>query len=326
MGKIVLILGAGVGGLVAANVLRRKLGKEHRIILVDKKVRYEFSPSFLWLVMEWREPDQISRDLSLLKKKDIHYLNSKVLKIDSGNRLVKTDVGEIVYDYLIVAFGADLAPNMLPGLQDAAYHFYELEAAIKLREALKGFRGGTIVFVISNVPFKCPAAPYEMSLLLDYHFRKRGIRDKVHFHFYTPESLPMPVAGPSIGNMIRSMLENRGINFHPNSKPTFIDPKKKAVSFDKKDQIIFDLLIAVPPHTCPKVLKEANLTEDTPWIPVDKKSLRTRYEDIYAIGDATTIKLYEGMALPKAGVFAHRQAEVVAHNIAVEIKGGQKRV
>jgi len=323
--RTVLILGGGIGGHVAANVLRRKLGKEHKIILVDRKTKYEFTPSYLWLMMGWREPHQITKDLSLLNRKGIECINGQVLKVDPANRLVKTDVKEIAYDYLIVALGADLAPEIMPGLQGAAHHFYELEAAVKLRDALKVFSGGTIAIGVSSTPFKCPAAPYEAALLLDYHFRERGIRDKVDFQFFTPETLPMPVAGLMIGNMIKQILEARGINFHPNFKPTSVDPEKGEISFEKGDKIGFDLLIAVPPHRSPSAVREANLTEGAPWIPVDKRTLRTRYDDLYAIGDVTAIKLFDGIALPKAGVFAHGQAEVVAHNIAVDIQGGEKR-
>lgn len=324
-GKSILIVGGGVGGLVAANTLRRKLGKEHEIILIDRKSRYEFTPSLLWLMMGWREPSQITRDLNILGKKGIECISGQVLKIDAANRLVKTDAREINYDYLVVALGADLAPETLPGLQGTAHHFYELEAALELRETLKAFSGGTIAIGVSSTPFKCPAAPYEAALLLDYHFRKRGIRDKVDLQFFTPEPLPMAVAGPAIGNMIKQMLETRGIAFHPNFKPVSIDREKKEMSFEKGDKMRFDLLIAVPPHVSPRVVKESNLTEGMPWIPVDRETLKTRYDDLYAIGDVTTVRLFDGMVLPKAGLFAHGQAEVVAHNIAADISGGEKR-
>jgi len=321
-GKSILILGGGVGGLVAANELRKKLGKEHRVIVIDRKNRYEFTPSFLWLMMGWRKPHQITKDLSLLNKKGIEYINSQVLKIDPANRFVETNVEELTYDYLIIALGAELAPETLPDFSGA---FYELDATMKLRDALRAFPGGNLTIGVSSTPFKCPAAPYEAALLLDYHFRKRGIRDKVDFQFFTPEKLPMPVAGPVVGNMIKQMLEARGINFHPNFKPTSFDARRKKVSFENGEKMKFDFLIAVPPHRSPDRIKEAGLTDDVGCIPVDKRTLRTQYDDLYAIGDVTAIKLFDGMMLPKAGVFAHAQAEIVAHNIAAEIRGDAKQ-
>jgi len=49
----VLILGGGVGGHVVANLLKKRMGKKHDVVLVDKEAQYEFSPSFLWATMGW---------------------------------------------------------------------------------------------------------------------------------------------------------------------------------------------------------------------------------------------------------------------------------
>jgi len=319
-----LILGGGIGGHVTANLLRKKLDKEHEVLLVDRKAQYEFSPSFLWATMGWRKPSQITRNLSLLEKKGIRYVNGEVSKIDHATKTVTTSAGEFTYDYLVVALGAELAPYTIPEMSGVAHHFYELEASMKLKDAVEGFSGGTVAIGVSSMPFRCPAAPYEAALLLDYYFRKRGIRDKVSFQFFTPEPQPMPVAGPKIGSMIRQMLEARGISYHPNLKLVSFDKEKREVSFEKGERIGCDLLVVVPPHRVPNVVKEAGLTDGTPWVPVDKWSLKTKYDNVYAIGDVALVKLFDGMALPKAGVFAHAQAKVVAHNIVADIEGGEK--
>jgi sulfide:quinone oxidoreductase len=319
-----LILGGGIGGHVTANLLRKKLSKEHEVLLVDKKTQYEFSPSFLWATMGWRKPSQITRNLSALEKKGIKYVNGEVSNIDPSTKTVKTSAGEFNYDYLVVALGAELAPYAIPEMSGVAHHFYELEASMKLKDAVAGFSGGAVAIGVSSTPFKCPAAPYEAALLLDYHFRKRGIRDKVSFQFFTPEPQPMPVAGPRIGNMIRQMLEMRGISYHPNFKLATVNGAKRELSFEKGEKIGYDLLVAVPPHRVPNVVKDAGLTDGAPYVPVDKWSLKTKYDNVYAIGDVALVKLFDGMALPKAGVFAHAQAKVVAHNIAADIEGGEK--
>ncbi|MEK6778332.1 MAG: FAD/NAD(P)-binding oxidoreductase, partial [Candidatus Deferrimicrobiota bacterium] len=113
-GKTIVILGGGVGGLVASNALRKKLGREHRIVLVDKETRHVFAPSFTWLMLGWRDPPRISRELGLLTKKGIEYVNAEAFEIDLGNRLVKTGAGDFAYDYLIVALGAELNPQAVP--------------------------------------------------------------------------------------------------------------------------------------------------------------------------------------------------------------------
>jgi sulfide:quinone oxidoreductase len=74
-------------------------------------------------------------------------------------------------------------------------------------------------------------------------------------------------------------------------------------------------------------VREAGLAGESGWIPVDRETLATRHEGVYAIGDITTVpvpgrwKPDVPLMLPKAGVFAHAQALVVAHRIAAEIRG-----
>lgn len=55
--KTIVVLGAGVGGLIAANELRRSLGDSHRVVLVEKNHRHAFAPSFLWLMTGDRRPE-----------------------------------------------------------------------------------------------------------------------------------------------------------------------------------------------------------------------------------------------------------------------------
>lgn len=321
----VLVLGGGIGGVVAANVLSRKLGREHEIVLVDRRTKHRFSPSYPWLMMGWREPHQITRNLNLLNKKGIKYINGEVLKIDPANRFVKTSTKDFVYDYLIVALGAELAPETIPGFSDRAYHIYELEEAMKFREVLRNFSGGAVAVGVSSLPFKCPAAPYEAALFMDYHFRRNRIRDKVDMYFFTPEGRPLGVAPPQIGHMVKEMLEGRDITYHSNLKLTSVDPEKGEITFEGGKSMNFDLLFAVPPHRAPSVVGESGLTDESGWVSVDRRTLRTKYDELFALGDVTKIMLAMGKPLPKAGVFAHGQAEVVAHNIVADIQGNRER-
>ena len=57
------------------------------------------------------------------------------------------------------------------------------------------------------------------------------------------------------------------------------------------------------------------------WVPVDKRTLQTRYQNVYAIGDVTAVTLANGKPLPKAAVFAEGQARAVARRIADEVQG-----
>ena len=77
----------------------------------------------------------------------------------------------------------------------------------------------------------------------------------------------------------------------------------------------------MPPHVAPKVVREAGLIGESGWIPVDKQTLATKIPGVFAVGDVTGIKLSVGKPLPKAGVIAHHEAEVVANNLVHEITG-----
>jgi sulfide:quinone oxidoreductase len=319
--RTVLVLGGGVGGLVASNSVKAKLGRQVNVRLIERKKDFQFPPSYPWLMLGMRKPEQVQRSLSPLEKKGIDVVNDEVVSIDAGKKTVKTKSDEFACDYLIIALGADYAPDLVPGLREYAHHIYDLESALKAKRAIEDFSAGTIAVGVSRTPFKCPAAPYETALLLDYYYKKKGLGDKVKIRFFTPEGLPLPSAGPDIGNGTLEMMKSKGIDMKFKVKISEVKPGEAV--FDDGSTIAYDLLFAVPPHRCPQSVVEAGLTDQTGWIAVDPSTMQTKFDGVYAVGDVTSVPTPSGFVsyLPKAGVFAHGQAEVVAHNLAVEIKG-----
>jgi sulfide:quinone oxidoreductase len=326
--KTILILGGGVGGQVVANELRRLLPHEHRIIVIERNLRHAFAPSFLWVMTGDRRPAQVTRDLRDLLHPDVDVIEGDVRAIDLANHHVQlVDREAIAYDYLVVALGADLAPETVPGLSDSAHTFYTLAGATRLRTALDTVAGGTVVIVVSAVPYKCPGAPHEAAMLIADFFRRRGSADNVSVRLYTPEPQPMPVAGPALGDAVRQMLQQRGVAFHPSHKLTAIRGETRELLFDGKAPVKYDLAVAIAPHRPPALVREAGLSNETGWIPVDRQTLATPHERVFAIGDVTSIQIPGRwkpdvpLMLPKAGVFAHAQALVVAQRIAADVRG-----
>ena len=190
---------------------------------------------------------------------------------------------------------------------------------MSLGQALARFDGSRAVVAISSLPYKCPAAPYEAALLMDDALRRRSVRGQVDLQVFTPEPLPMPVAGPVVGNAVKAILSQQGIGFNPGVQIASIDGQRKELVFKNGSTAGFDLLGAVPPHRPPRAVKESSLSNEAGWIPVDRRTLKTRFENVYAVGDVTAITLPNGKPLPKAGVLAHAEALAVAGTIAAQI-------
>jgi sulfide:quinone oxidoreductase len=323
--KTVLVLGGGIGGIVTANELRDRLASEHRVVVVEKRADYVFTPSLLWTMVGWRRPEQITKAVRRLVRPGVEVKEAQVQAIDVESSRVRTGSGELDYDYLVVALGADLSPGSLPGFSEAAFSPYDLQGSIRLLEALQRFEGGRVVVLVSSMPYKCPAAPYETALLLDDYLRRKGIRDRCELEVFTPETLPMGVAGAEMGRAVVGLLETKSIRFNPEVKATKISSDPRELVFSNRKPVAFDFLAGVPPHGSPPAVKESVLANEAGWIPVDRRTLGTQYDNIYAIGDVAAVTLANGKPLPKAGVFAEGQGRTVAHRIAEEIEGARSR-
>ncbi|HET7404842.1 MAG TPA: FAD/NAD(P)-binding oxidoreductase [Candidatus Bathyarchaeia archaeon] len=324
--QTILVLGGGVGGLVASNLLKKKLGDRANVMVVERKREFQFPPSYPWLMLGMRKPEQVQKSLTLLERKGIDVVNDEVLSIDVEGKNVKTRGDKFSFDYLIIALGAEYAPEVVPGFREHAHHIYDLESALRFKESLQSFSGSNISVGVSRTPFKCPAAPYESALLLDHHFKKNRNGSKVRIRFFTPEGLPLPSAGPDIGNGTVELMKSRGIETKFKTKLTEV--RSTEAVFEDGSTIPFDLLLAVPPHKCPQSVMNAGLTDETGWVPVNPTTMETKHDNVYGVGDVTSVPTPSGFVpyLPKAGVFAHRQAETVSHNIAVRILGkGSKK-
>jgi sulfide:quinone oxidoreductase len=320
-GQTVVVLGGGTGGIVAAHRLRRQLAAEDRVVVVGLDPVYRFAPSFLWVLTGERRPEQISADLRRLRRRGIELVEAEARTIETDARRVETANGPITYDRLVVALGAELAPELLSGFAETAQNVYTLDGALAAGRALEGFDGGRIAVLVSRLPYKCPAAPYETALLTEALLRKRGLRERSSIDVYTPEPFPMPTAGPEMGAAVRSILESRGIGFHPEQTVERIEPGARELVLADGELAPFHLLLGIPPHRAPLVVRESPLAGPNGFVPVDRATLATSVERVFAIGDVASISLAGGRFLPKAGVFAHGQAEVVAKRIAAELRG-----
>lgn len=314
--KKVVILGGGVGGTIVANLLAKKLRPdEAEIVLVDKSGKHVYQPGFVYVAFEKQKPAKLVRDERKLLKKRVKLVLGEAVKIDAEGKKVHLANGQVLeYDRLIIALGARLTPDELPGYAEAAHHFYSLEGAVKLRQTLESFPGGKVVVTVASVPYKCPPAPSEAACQLDYYFTRKGIRDKVDIHFLSPLSrvFPLEPVNPVVEKVFAQHNIRSTIFFNVES----VDPEKKTVSSIEGETVPYDLLIMVPPHRGAKVVEDSGMGDRGGWLPTDKFTLRTKgHADIFALGDCTDVPV------SKSGAAAHFQAKVIAQSIVDDLRG-----
>jgi sulfide:quinone oxidoreductase len=312
--KRIVILGGGCGGVVAATHLGRKLGADHDVILIDRRADHIFMPAFLLVMLGERQPRDISRSLSHLQKRNVKVIQSEIRGIDPIRQEVSLEKEKVSYDYLIVSLGLQTRPDLVPGFAQASIHPWEMDSAVRLRDTLASFRGGRVVVGVPLGPYRCPPAPYEAQWMLDGYFRQRGIRERVEMEYFTRDPEP---TGEAHDPVVWMDAESKRRNIKQNYEFVVrgIDPEKKEVQGLYNYKLSYDLLVMVPPHRPAQVLLDSGLAETETGIRVDYDTLRTKWDNVYAIGDCAD------MPASKAGGVAHQEADMLAHNLTVEITG-----
>jgi sulfide:quinone oxidoreductase len=219
MDKRILILGAGFGGLAAATELRKSLEPNHRVIVVDRKKSFMMGLVKLWILEGSRRLEESQTPLDGLNTKGIEYLNDEVTRIDLASKRVQAkDHGWLEYDYQIVALGAELVPDKIAGFVGRGHNLYDAQAVPELREKLLALKRGKVAVTIMGMPYKCPPAPYEASMLIDSMLTRHGTRNNIEIDIYAPAPIALPVAGPQISANVVEIVSQRGIHFHPATK------------------------------------------------------------------------------------------------------------
>jgi sulfide:quinone oxidoreductase len=313
----ILILGGGFGGLSAANEIRNSLpSSKARITVVDKKDWFMVGFAKLWIMNGTRTFENSTASLNELQKKEIDFLKEEILKIDLENKNIKTATKNISYDFLIISLGAVLAPEKIPGLVENGMNLYDHSQLNEIHDKLVQMKSGDIAIAIMGMPYKCPPAPFEAALLVDSMLRNSGTRNSVQIHFYSPAPITLPAAGPEVSQQILELINSEKIVFHNSCKTVSVEKNKLVF---ENNQASFDLLLAIPPHIAPKIIYESGLANEGGFIQISR-DCKTPFENVYAIGDVTSLPVGEKMAVPKAGIFAEGEGLAVAQNIIAKIQ------
>ena len=312
----VLVLGGGFGGIATAVALRSHLEPADEVVLVERRQSFVMGLRKNWGLVGASSLAQGERPLAALRERGIDVVAGTIDAIRPDVREAEVDGRSIAADALVVALGAERDPSRVPGFREHAIDIYDEAANEAGAAAIDAFTGGRVVIGIFGVPYPCPPGPYELALLLGERLAARGVPGGIFV--FTPQAGSLPVLGDAGCAAFDGRLANEGITLRTKTNAAAVEP---GVVVAADTRIPFDLLLGVPPHRVPDVVTTAGLAEPGAWIKVDPATLETRFPGVYAIGDVTAIPLASGMPLPKAGVFAHAQGEVVAARIADQLGG-----
>lgn len=311
----IVILGGGTGGIITANLLGRKTKKLAEITLVSNKENVLYEPDFVFRVFDKKKTEPQYKKLRKAVHKRVNILYEEVTGLDPKNNTVVFKSGDSLnFDYLVIATGAHYDYSRVPGYAETSHHFYNEEATLKLREAYDNFKGGDIYLGVADLPYKCPIAPIEMTFMTHHYFKRKKMLDKVKIHYLSPLGGAFSI--DPANKRIEKQFEKKNIELHTFFNTEEIFPEKQSVESLEGDEINFDLLVLVPPHTGAKYIKDRDLADEDGWIHVEERTLRSKaYSNIFAVGDVTNLPV------SKAGSSAHYQAKAASDNIINLLKG-----
>jgi sulfide:quinone oxidoreductase len=308
----VVVLGAGFAGLELATMLSEALGDDVDVALIDKSDAFVFGYSKLDVMFGRTTLDAVRLAYREIAKPGVRFLQETIIEIDPEARRVTTDGGVHEADFLVVALGADYDLDATPGLAEGGNEFYSEAGAERLGELLPTFSKGRAIVGVCGAPFKCPPAPSEAALLLHEYLSARGVRGDCEISFVIPFGSPVPPS-PDTSRALVTAFAERDIIFVPEHRVTALDPARHVALLDDGGEMPYDLFLGVPKHRAPDVVRASGMTEDG-YVPVNPRTLETRFPGVYAVGDVATI------GVPKAGVFSEGAARVVASSLIARLR------
>ena len=309
----VVVLGAGFGGLELCTILSESLGNEVEVTLIDKGEAFVFGYSKLDVMFGRTSLESVRLPYKRFVKPGVRFLQETITAIDPAARRVTTSAGAYDGDYLIVALGADYDLGATPGLAEGGNEFYSVAGADRLSRILPNFSKGKAIIGVAAAPYKCPPAPSECALLLHDYLTTKGVRDACEITMVLPLPSPVPPS-PDTSKALIAAFAERNIRFMPNRRVASLDVSRRVAVLDDRSELPYDLFLGVPKHRAPSVVEAAGMAEDG-WVPVNPRTLETRFPDVYAVGDIANT------GAPKAGVFAEGAAKAVATALVAKIRG-----
>lgn len=314
----IVVAGGGFAGLESAFYLRMRLGERAKITLVSDEEKFLFKPNTIYIPFGL-DPETLKIPLAKpTQRKGITFVKGKVNGVDPQAKTLHVDGQKLPYDNLVVATGAGMRPDEVPGLREHAQTVWTTEEMLRLRVAfdalLSDAREGRRRQVLFLIPpnNKCSGPLYEMVFMLDTWLRQKGARSAVEIAWSTFEAGYIQVFGPRLNEVVTGEFARRGIIGHTQHVVDRVE--RGEVAYKNGKRLPYDLLISFPPYIA-----------STPFtgLPSDERGflqtdLGTRqvvgHPDIYAAGDAGDFPV-------KQAFLAFLQADAAAEHLSSQILG-----
>lgn len=341
----IVILGAGLGGVVMAYEMREKIGPDDRLTVVNLGTTYSFVPSNPWIAVGWRNPEDITVDLkSVFERKKIALRPEGAKRAHpQENRLELNDGSSLEYDYLIIATGPSLAFDEVPGLgpEASTQSVCQTDHALKAKEAFKALvrKPGPVV-IGAAAGASCFGPAYEFAFILDAALRRAKVRDQVPMIFVTPEPYVGHLGLDGVGDtkgLLESAMRERHIKWITNAKVTkveadkmFVDEVDEQGAVKTQHELPMSFSMILPAFRGVSAVQGIEgLTNPRGFVIVDKHQRNPTFPNIFGIGVCIAIppvgKTPLPVGVPKTGFMIESMVTATAANVASLLKGEEPR-
>ncbi|MBU1287772.1 MAG: FAD-dependent oxidoreductase [Alphaproteobacteria bacterium] len=338
----VVVLGAGLGGVIAAYNLRKELPKQHDVIIINETDFYQFVPSNPWILVGWRERSDILVDLvKPMVKRGVQLVVGKAEKVCPHEKCVRlSDGSTLAYDYLVIATGPELAFDDIPGLgphggfTQSVCHVDHAQAANDAFEAFCKDPGPVIVGAVQGA--SCFGPAYETAMIIETELRRRKIRDKVPMTFVTSEPYIGHLGLDGVGDtkgLLESEMRERHIKWITNARVKSVEANRMVVeelnddgSTKAEHDLPMKYSMMLPAFRGVAAVRDVDgLVNPKGFILTDKHQRNPTYPEIFGIGVCIAIppvgKTAVPVGVPKTGFMIESMVTAVTGNIAALLRG-----
>ncbi len=341
----ILVLGAGLGGTLAAYEIAAQLRPQDRLTVVGEGPRFQFTPSNPWVAVGWRTQPDVEADLAApMRRKGVRFVTCGARRVvPEAKRLELNDGESLAYDYLVIATGPELAFDEIPGFGPDAHtqSICRTEHAVRAHAAFEAFcrdPGPIVVGAVQGA--SCFGPAYEFAFILDTELRKRRIRDRVPMTFVTSEPYIGHLGLDGVGDtrgLMESELRNRHIAWVTNARVAGVTAGAVQVEEVGEDgavrrarEIAASFTMMLPAFRGVAAVRGvAGLTNPRGFVLIDECQRNPTWPDIFGIGVAVAIPPLGPtpvpVGVPKTGFMIESMVTATAMNIGALLRGQPAR-